>query len=1137
MSELIRGAGGGGGGGGGGGAPTQQTTIIQQTVVAPTRTPVRDPDTLASKQYATIVDLLGEGEIEGFPSARDYTRGTDNYNKALLKDIFLDGTPILRSGADVTNLQAADYNYSNVNVQARYGTQAQTYISGFSDIENEVSVSTIVQKDTPLTRTITDSNTDAVRVTISVPRLEVFTNDGDVRGTSINLQIQIQYNGGGYTTKIDDTISGRTADQYQKDYKIALDGAFPVDVRVVRVTADATDNNTQNAFFWSSYTEIIEEKLRYPNSALMAIRLDAEQFSSIPSRTFRVRGIKVQIPSNGTVDQTTGAISYSGTWDGTFGAAVWTSDPAWLLYSLLTNTRWGLGDHIDAAQLDKFAFYSASQYCGASVDDGFGGTEPRFSCNALIQNQEEAYKLINDLCSVMRVMPYWSTGALTISQDKPADPSYLFTLSNVSDAGFTYTGSDLKTRHTVAVVSYLDMQTKDLAYEVVEDQDAIAKYGVITTNVRAFACTSRGQAARLGEWLLYSEQAEGQVVQFTTSIDAGVLVRPGQVIEIADPVKAGVRRGGRIASATSSVVTVDDSSETDLVTTGSATLSVILPDGTVESRAISSISGAAVTVASNFTTAPNANSVWVISNDTVQTSTWRVLTVAETEPAQYEVTALEYNSSKFDHVERGFKLQTRDITTLNEPRPAPSNLTASEKIYESNNQVRVKLIVSWRSVVGVSEYRVQWRPENGNWTTITVPRTDYEILDTTAQKYEIRVYSLNGARTPSTTPASLDINAIGKTAVPADVQNLRFEATSDKEGKLTWDETTDLDVKIGGKVYIRHSSKTDGSGTWSNSVDLIEAVAGSSTSAKIPLIEGEVLVKFADDGGRLSTNETSVIIDLPDALGKLILETRREDQDAPPFQGTRTNTFYSDEFDALTLDGTDDIDDVTDVDEMPVFDTIGDIEASGTYDFATTLDLGNVFSLDLKRYFVTRGYYPNDLMDTRSENVDSWDNWDGDVVDKVNAKLNLRRTNDDPSGTPTWSAWQDFSNGTFKGRAFQFRADLTSSDVAQNILVDELGYTAEFQRRTEQSDGSIASGAGAKAIGFGSAFFVGTSSLGGTNAYVPSIGITAENMQTGDFFELSSITGSGFTVTFKNSGGTAVDRNFRWQAIGYGKSG
>lgn len=1125
MTDIIRGAGGGGG---------QQQTVVQQ-VAAPTRTPVRDADSLASKQFGTFVDLLSEGEIEGFPSARAYTRGDANYNRALLKDIFLNGTQILRQGADATAPQAADYNFQNITVEARYGTQAQTYIPGFSDIEDETSVNTIVQQASPLTRTITDSNVNAVRVTITVPRLERFTDEGDVYGTSVNLRIQVQYNGGGYTTVIDDTISGRTADQYQRDYKVAISGAFPVDVRVVRVTADSGSSQLLNDLYWSSYTEIIEQKLRYPNSAIVALRLDAEQFSSVPNRTYRIRGIKVQIPSNGTVNATTGAISYAGVWDGTFAAATWTSDPAWILYDLLTSTRYGFGDHITASQLDKFAFYSASQYCGTLVPDGFGGTEPRFSCNALIQNQEEAYKLINDLCSVMRVMPYWSTGALTISQDKPTDASYLFTLANVSEEGFKYTGSDLKTRHTVAVVSYLDMTTQDLAYEVVEDTTAIAKYGVITTNLKAFACTSRGQAARLGEWLLYSEGYETEVVEFKASIDAGVLVRPGAVIAIADPVKSGVRRGGRIAAATTTAITVDDTAETSLPTTGTPTISVVMPDGTVETKAISGIAGAVVTVASAFSVAPNVNSIWVINNSTVNTTLWRVLSVTETDQAQYEITALAYDPSKYNYVERGAALQPRAITQLNQPPIAPNGLSASEAFYESQGQAKVKIIVSWASVPGVSQYRVQYRQSEGNWTSVVVPSTDYEILDSVADTYTINVYSLNGANTPSTQPAVLTFAAVGKTAVPGNVQDLTFEAINANSGRLRWAATTDLDVKVGGRVHIRHTSLTDGTGTWGNSVDLVEAKAGSATEAIIPLVEGEILVKFEDDGGRQSASEASVIIDFPDALGQLLVQSRREDADTPPFQGSKTSCFYSDEYDALTLEATGLFDDVADLDLLPVMDFIGDVATSGSYEFANTLDLGAAYSLDLKRFFVTRGYFPSDLIDSRSGLVDDWADWDGAASSAVNAKMYLRSTNDNPSGSPTWSAWQEFVNGTFKARAFQFKAELSSSDPGQNILIDELGYEATFQRRQDQSVGSIASGAGAKTVTFDKPFFTGTAGLGGVDSSLPSVGITAQNMATGDYFVVGSVSSSQFVVTFRNSGGTAIDRNFAWSAVGYGK--
>jgi len=1132
-TKQIIGA-GGGGGGGGGQTVVQQTVVVQQAAPPPARTPTRTADNLASTSHATILDLISEGEIEGFPSARAYTRGTANYNLALLKDVFLTDTPILRSGADVTNLSDSDYNFKGVTVTTRYGTNAQTHISvkGFGDVEDFKSVNTEVVQATPVTRQITDTNVDAVRVTIAIPRLEASNAQGDILGTSVELDIEVQYNGGGFTKVKDADISGRTADKYERDYLIDLDGSFPVDIRVTRVSADQTDSNV-NPSFWVSYTEIIRKKLRYPNSALAAIRFAAEQFNNIPARSYRVRGIKVKIPNNATVDAATGRLTYSGTWTGTFGAAQWTTCPAWILYDLLINKRYGFGDHIAEANLDKFAFLAASKYANELVDDGQGGEEARFSCNAMIQNQYEAYKLVNDLCSVMRCQPFWSTGSLTLSQDKPTDSSYLFNRSNVLEPGFSYTGSDVKTRHTVAIVSYLDLERREQNYEMVEDRDGIEKYGWVATQVKAFACTSRGQANRLGRWILFSEQNETNVITFSASIDAGAIVRPGAIIDVQDPIRAGVRYGGRISSATASTITVDNAD--DLPDSDDGTLSVLLSDGTLETRDVSSRDGTAITVASDYSSAPNTNSVWIFQTDGIQTQQFRVLAVVEKDVSTYEISALEYNANKYAHVENGFKLDTRDITNLNPIPGAAGNLQAEEKFYVSNDKAKVKIILSWEAVKGAPQYKVRYRRGNDNWETVYAGRPDVEILDTTDGTYTFELYTINSLGRQSTNFAGLTFTAIGKTAVPGQVQNLSFEATDSKEGTLKWDETVDIDVKNGGKVHIKHSSLTDGTGTWSNSVDLITAVAGSSTSAKIPLVEGEVLVKFADDGGRQSTNETSIIIDLPDSQGKLALQTRREDLDSPPFQGTKTNCFYSDEYDALTIDGDDDIDDVTDFDDIASFDFAGDVLSSAEYEFTNTLDLGAVISLDLKRRFVTRGFYPSDLIDARTENIDDWDEFDGDEVDQVNAKLYVRKTDDDPSGSPTYGDWNEFANGSFKGRAFQFKAELTSSNTAQNILIDELGYVAEIERRTEQSESTIASGTSTKSVTFANAFFVGTASLLGTNSKLPTVGITADNMQSGDYFTLSNVTGTGFDVAFFNSSDTGIDRNFRYSAIGYGK--
>ena len=1094
MMARILGSGGGGGGKGGGGGASQ-------------RTPTEAADNLNSTQYASVLDLISEGEIEGLKDG--------------LKSVFLNNTPV--QNAD------GSYNFKNFEIVTRNGTQSQAYIPGSDAIEDEKPVGVQVQQAGPIVRSITDSNVDAARITITVPQLQQFTSQGDIVGASVQLQIAVQYNGGGFSTVIDDTIAGRSADAYQRDYLVNLTGAFPVDIRVTRITPDSGSAKLINAFNWSSYTEITYAKLRYPNSALVGLRFDAEQFGSIPARSYLVRGIKVRIPSNATVDATTGRLIYSGVWNGSFGAAQWTTDPAWILWDLLTSTRYGFGDHIQAAQLDKWAFFAASQYSSELVPDGFGDQEPRFSINVNIQTKEDAYKLINDMCSVFRAMPYWSTGTLTVSQDAPSDPAYLFTYANVSEAGFSYQGSSLKTRPTVAVVSYLNLDKRDIDYEVVEDQEAIAKYGVITREVSAFACTSRGQAHRLGEWLLYSEQYESSVVSFTASIDAGVIVRPGQIIEISDPMRAGARRGGRIISATANTITVDDA--TGLALGAAAQVSVICADGTLATSAVTAITGNVLTVAVPFSSTPNPNSVWIYQTSDIQTSTWRVLSVTEQDAAQYAITALAHNASKYGYIERDLELEQRDVTNLNVIPDAPTNLQATEALYEQGGRAVSKLVVSWQPVVGVNEYRVRWRLQDGNWTTSTQARPDYEILETTPGVYEIEVYSINSGLRSSVDPAKISIQAFGKTAPPASVAGLSLVPIDGASAILSWERSTELDVLLGGKVLIRHNIALTGA-QWEESQEIVAAAAGSQTQKQVPLLEGTYLVKFEDDGGNRSLVASTVVVDLPTPQPRQLVQSYAEEAETPPFNGNYTDMFYVASLaeaggasgimlssglpvDAMAVDG--------DWDSMVSIDSVGGVLGSGEYEFGSTYAFPGVFDCNLRRRLASLPYIPGDFWDDKSDDIDTWDLIDGTGGDRVNALTYVRATQDDPSGTPTWSDWREFSNAIVRGRGFQFKTIATSSDPTQNIIIEQLGVDMELQQRTEQS-ATLTSGAGTYTVTFANAFFS-----------APSVGVTGFDMATGDYFTIASVTRTGFQVTFRNSAGSAVSRQFTYTAIGFGR--
>ena len=620
-----------------------------------------------SRQAVNIVEVLSEGEIEGFPSAAGLTQGTDAYNKASLKDVFLDKTPIVKSTANSSNITNADFNFQRVLFKTRFGTANQTSIPVVSDIETEVSVNAPVTNAAPVTRTITESNIDEVRVTIRFDALvNINEKDGKNLGTTVDVFILITENNG-RTTRFDKnqitgtgpggflnlltvptsafSVRGKSRGAYSRDFKITLrqGTVFPISITVGRDSSDSSSERITDTFRWSSFTKIIDEQRPYPNVAHTYLRFDAEQFPSIPRRLYRIRGVKVKIPHNATVDQTNGRLTYSGTFNGTLTTTThWTTDPAWILFDLITNSRYGLGEHITEAQLDKYSFYSASVYASALVDDGQGGQEPRFSCNVVLNQRADAFKTVMALSSVMRAMTFWGAGSLTLTQDRPTDASYLFNLSNITSEGFIYSGTSLKTRSTVVSVSYFDMTNQEPDFETVEDTTAKNKYGIIHKKITGFGCTSRNQARRLGRFILFEEQNSTETISFTTGIGEGVVVRPGQVIEVSDPVRAGLRRGGRINAATTTTITVDNTTDTDLDATNNATLSVVMPDGSVEKKDVSSISGAVITVSSAFSSAPNRNSIWILENTTLQTTQWRVISVTE-DKDNYAIVGTAYN--------------------------------------------------------------------------------------------------------------------------------------------------------------------------------------------------------------------------------------------------------------------------------------------------------------------------------------------------------------------------------------------------------------------------------------------------------------------------------------------------------------
>ena len=1090
------------------------------------RTPSTAPDSLDSRQYANVIDLISEGEIEGLADG--------------FKSIFLNNTVL--ENPDGT------YNFQDVTIYTRNGTQDQTYIPSSGGVEDEKPVGITVVKAVPQVRSITDVDVDSVRITIAIPSLQkINSTNGDTSGASVQLQIAVQYQGGGYVTKIDDTISGRTADEYRKDYLIDLVRPNPsdiVDIKITRITDDSTDSLLTNAFQWISYTEIIDAKLTYANSALVGLRVDAEQFSSIPARSYLVKGIKVQIPSGATVESATGRIIYpeNFVWNGTFSAATWTSCPAWILWDLLTSTRYGFGDQITASQLDKWAFFAASKYSNALVDDGFGGEEARFSCNTSIQTAEEAYKLVNDLLSVMRCQAYWSTGSLTIAQDAPSDPVYLFNQANVTPEGFSYSGSSLKIRPNVAVVSYLDLNLRDTAFEVVEDTDSITKYGVIKSEISAFACTSRGQANRIGRWLLFSERYEKEVCTFASSLDAGQQVRPGQIILISDPVRAGSRRAGRISAATTTTITVDDHASTDLSIEGGSILSVILPDGSVEQREISTVAGSVITLQAALSDTPNANSIWILESPSLQASTWRVLSINEQDGINYGITAIAHNESKYGYIEDGTPLEFRDSTNLNEIPAQPTELTvistqqfgggtSAEVQYELNGRIAVKITFGWFAPRGIKKFRVKYRYEDDNFTTVTVQGNTFDILDAKTGNYQIQVSSISSTGILFSEPALADYTVAGLGAAPSNVQNLSAIATGEDMLILTWKQAPELDVRVGGRVIIRHDPRALASAEWNSSNDVVQAVAGSSTQKQVPLLPGTYFLKFEDFLGNRSTIATGVEVTLPEPESRISAKQWAEEDLATPFSGTKINCAYDVGETALLL--TPDI--YVAPDYWETIYCVGDCGAE--YQFKDTFDLGDVYDFRIRRYIVSRPVVFSTLFDAVSGDFDSQSGFfDGTVADQINVATYVRTTLDDPAGSPTWGPWTEFASGMVRGRGVQVKAILTTQTELIGVAIDELGATLELTRRVTTSLATLTSSSSAvTTVTFANAFYKAVTVGDPYYTLLPSLGITALSIGANTHAEITNLTRTGFNVEFLQGGSRQVV-NFTYNAVGYGRA-
>ncbi|WP_412481651.1 DUF1983 domain-containing protein [Pseudomonas asiatica] len=708
------------------------------------KTPVEAPDSLQSTNIAKMLLAVGEGEFDGVPTDRD---------------IYLDNTPIMDASGNV--------NFPGVKWEWRSGSVEQDYIQGIPSVESETTVNVELRSDNPFIRALSNTQLSAVRVRMSWPRLAKQDSNGNTNGYRIEYAIDIATDGGAYVEAHRGAVDGKTTNGYQRSVRVNLPAAASGwMLRVRRITPNANSGTVADTMTIAGYTEIIDEKLRYPNTALLYIEFDAQQFQNIPAVTVKCKAKRWPVPTN--YDPVTR--TYTGVWDGTFKQA-WTNNPAFVTYGLCVEDRFGLGKRIKSWMVDKWEMYRIAQYCDQQVPNGQGGQEPRFLCDMNLQGRAEAWTLLRDLSAIYRGMVYWAHGSLFMQADMPRaqDIDYVFTRSNVIDGDFVYGGAERNTHYSRALVSY-DNPANNYDTDVIPVTDLALqrRYRDRPIEISAIGCTRASEAQRRGKWALLSN-SQDRTVSFKTGME-GRIPLPGYVIPVADELVAGRPNGGRISAAAGRVVTLDR----DTPIKAGDRLILNLPNGTAQARTVQSVAGRAVTVTTDYSVQPEPELQWAIDYEDLAVQLFRVLKTTRTQEGEYEITALEFNPSKFAAIDTGAKLDERPISVIpvtTVPPPASVSLTSA---YAVDQGIAVStMTISWPAVQGAVAYDVEWRKDNGNWTRLQrTGATSIDVVGIYAGAYLARVRAVSSFDITSTWRDSTLTELKGKEGLPPAVTYL-----------------------------------------------------------------------------------------------------------------------------------------------------------------------------------------------------------------------------------------------------------------------------------------------------------------------------------------------------------------------------
>ena len=703
------------------------------------RTPTEQPDDLQSVAKAKILVALGEGEFAGQLTG---------------KDIYLDGTAL--ENAD------GSQNFSGVTWEFRAGTQAQKYIQGIPGTENEISVGTEVSSATAWTRTFTNTQLSAVRLRLKWPSLFKQEDDGDLVGYSVNYAIDLQTDGGTWQTVLNTSVTGKTTSGYERSHRIDLPQAGSTwTIRLRKITSDANSAKIGDTMTLQSFTEVIDAKLRYPNTALLYIEFDSSQFNgSIPQISCEPRGRVIRVPD--TYDPETR--TYSGTWTGAFKWA-WTDNPAWIFYDLVVSDRFGLGHRLTAANIDKWTLYQVAQYCDQMVPDGKGGngTEPRYTCNVYIQDRNDAYTVLRDFAAIFRGMTYWGGDQIVALADMPRDVDYSYTRANVVGGRFTYSSSTTKSRYTTALVSWSDPGNAYAdAMEPVFEQALVARYGFNQLEMTAIGCTRQSEANRKGRWGILTNNKD-RVVSFDVGLD-GNIPQPGYIIAVADELLSGKVMGGRISAVNGRVIKLDRVADA----AAGDRLILNLPSGASQSRTIQAVNGESVTVTTAYSETPQVEAVWVVESDELYAQQYRVVSVSDNDDGTFSITGAWHDPDKYARIDTGAIIDQRPVSVIPPGNQSPpANIVISSfSVVQQNISVET-MRVSWDQAQNAIAYEAQWRRNDGNW--VNVPRsstTSFDVPGIYAGRYLVRVRAINAAEISSGWGYSEEKTLTGKVGNP-----------------------------------------------------------------------------------------------------------------------------------------------------------------------------------------------------------------------------------------------------------------------------------------------------------------------------------------------------------------------------------